>query len=124
MIYVASPYTSHATGALNRSLEEDARAYAAARYVALLLSNQLCAWSPIAHGHAIKLASPDIPGDYEFWKAMAREQLTRSDLVHILMLPGWAKSIGVTDEINFCSEINKPVVRVVPPLACFERAVA
>lgn len=124
MIYIVSPYTSYATGDVNRRLEQHARFEQAAKYVALLYRDGERCWSSIVHGHAIKAVVSNIPAEYPFWQALCRDQIARSDRVHILMLPGWNLSVGVADEMNFAQSIDIPVTHVVPPVACFERAVA
>ncbi len=71
MIYIVSPYTSYATGDVNRRLEQHARFEQAAKYVALLYRDGERCWSSIVHGHAIKAVVSNIPAEYPFWQRFA-----------------------------------------------------
>lgn len=69
-------------------------------------------FSPIAHSHP--LVAYGLPGDWKFWERYDRAHLERSDLLAVLMLPGWRESVGVAAEIEIARNMGKLVCFVEP----------
>jgi hypothetical protein len=65
-------------------------------------------FSPITQSHeqAIRVK---LPTHWKFWKTIDTEFLKRSDELHVLALPGWQESEGVTAEIGIMKELNKQI---------------
>jgi hypothetical protein len=108
MIYVAAPYS-------DPDLEvRKARYRAACAYVASLIGDGLHPISPVVHCHPIAQRH-DLPGNWEFWRRYDLSLLRRCDEMHVLMLPGWEESIGVTAEIEAAELMAIPVRFEIPP---------
>lgn len=109
MIFISAPYTS-STG--NKD-EEKERYNHVCRYAAKLTKAGNVVQSPILIGHQL-LHLENIPGDYTFWKNISITTLLHCDAVHILMLDGWDKSVGVRDEIEHAKLLNMPIEYIAP----------
>jgi hypothetical protein len=101
MIYLASPY-SHPDPAVREQ-----RFRAACRAVAELLLAGEHVFSPIVHSHP--LVDYALPLTWAFWAGIDRAFLERSDELVVLMLDGWAHSVGVREELRIARELGKPV---------------
>lgn len=101
MIYLASPY-SHADPAVREE-----RFRAACRATAALLRAGEHVFSPIVHSHP--LVAFDMPTAWSFWERIDRAHLERCNEVAVLMLDGWAHSVGVREELRIARELGKPV---------------
>ena len=51
----------------------------------------------------------ELETSYEYWKAHCERMIDASNALHVLMLPGWRSSVGVTDEIEIALRNNVPV---------------
>lgn len=97
LIYVGQPYSS------NNPVEQYERLYLGAEYINRHLQNDAneVYYSPICHCYTIK-HTHDLSGTWEFWRNHDMSMLSLCDEMHALVLPGWAKSIGLTAELDFC----------------------
>lgn len=96
-IYIASPY-SHNSQAIVTS-----RYFGVMAYVAELLDKKQWCYSPILHCHPMAQRY-SLPTDAAFWKDYNYTMLGAANGLHILALPGWRESLGVTDEIRWWKE--------------------
>jgi len=80
----------------------------AMRATTYLLKKGIWVFSPIVHCHPM-----DLPRDYEFWQAYNKAMLSEADGLYVLIIEGWEKSRGVTDEISFARN-RKPIHYVIP----------
>ena len=62
-------------------------------------------FSPISMSHPIALAG-ELPGDWSYWESFDRVMLAACTKIIVLMLPGWALSVGVTAEIKIALEMG------------------
>jgi len=80
---------------------------------AKLMSNGHIVFSPISHGHCIALAGENIkislPTDWQYWEQSCKSFIDWCDVVHILTLKGWVKSVGVQAEIKYAESIGKKI---------------
>ena len=101
MIYLASPYSHPDTDVRQERFD------AACRAAAALLRQGKTTFSPIAHSHV--LCRYGLPLDWEFWRQHDLQYLAACTEVVVLMLDGWAESVGVQAEIKIARELGKPV---------------
>lgn len=50
-----------------------------------------------------------LPGGYQFWKDRDRLFISKCDAVIVAMMPGWASSVGVSDEVGYAYELGLSV---------------
>ena len=80
-----------------------------------LMAKGFLVFSPISHTHPIAVQC-ELPKGWEFWAAYDRTFIEWCEEVHVLMLDGWQKSVGVKAEIRIAMELklNKPVFFIEP----------
>ncbi len=106
-VYLASAYS------LQPDLNE--AALAAGRAAADLMRLGYVVYSPIALGHAIvhadSLRRDDPIGarDWKLWKEQATPFLERCDMVVVLEMDGWQRSLGVAWEIDWARTHGLPI---------------
>ena len=104
MLYLASPY-SHEDPAVIAYRSR------AAREAALRLKQSgLVVFSPVVYGEQF----PELPGDWASWRFYCLGWLAPASALVVLQLDGWAKSTGVTAEIQFAREKKKPIFYLRP----------
>lgn len=102
LIYVAAPYSHLDPGVIEVRMEN------ITRYLAELSAYGIIAFSPLLMHYCLN-TGVDIPVDYGFWRNHCLTLLSKSDLLNVLMLPGWDTSEGVKDEIDFAKRNNIPI---------------
>lgn len=102
MIYLASPY-SHPSAYIMHKRFKDVCAVAAK-----LMAEGKIIFSPIAHTHPIALAGK-LPTDWSYWKEFDKEFLNVCDSMIVLMLDGWKESVGIRAEIEYFTELGRPI---------------
>ena len=107
MIYLASPYTSELPE------EREQRYHAVKAALADLILGGKVVFSPIVHGHHVAI-DHKLPKDYDFWQKQCLGMLAKSRKLVVLTLPGWHKSRGVQDEIEFAKKISIPISYLSP----------
>lgn len=106
MIYLACPYTHP-----NPKVEA-VRAHEASRAAAELTFRGLVVFSPITHGHAIRVAADParpIGGSWDTWSGVDLSILPICERLAILGLVGWLESRGIRREIAVAIETDVPV---------------
>lgn len=107
MIYLASPY-SHRSAAVR----ED-RFQRVARFAAELSTAGDLVYSPIVHGHAMRVHGDawnvQLPTDWEFWQRHCLHMLAHCTEVLVLALDGWKTSRGVRAELEEAERRRMPV---------------
>ena len=99
LIYVASPY-SHPDNDVREN-----NFVIVAYLVAELTKQGLVCISPIVVGHTL-LKFRDMPSDWEFWTNFCLSFLEKCSEMIVYKMPGWDKSRGVAEEIEFAKEHN------------------
>ena len=94
LVYVAAPYT-HSNPNIVQS-----RMGALERHLAELSAKGEVSFSPLLMHYCLG-KGVELPGDYGFWRNHCLTLLSKSDILDVLMLPGWNASEGVADEIGF-----------------------
>ena len=107
-IYLACPYSSKSYS------ERIYRANVANRIAGILISQGHIVFSPISHGHAIASTCDNIQTDHLAWRELNHKMIRWSEEVHIITLPGYDTSEGITDERDYASELTKPIILIHP----------
>lgn len=107
MNYLASPYSNPDPDIKEHRYREALRCLAHYTKIGFVI------FSPIVHSYPIEIHH-SLPGDWEFWKKFDHDFISNSDELWILLIDGWAASIGIRQEIVIALKLNKPVRFVVP----------
>lgn len=106
-IYLAAPYTDPDEGVM------ESRAEAIDKVYVHFLNKGNVVYSPISSNHHIAKRF-ELPRDWEFWKNFDSTFVEQASKVYVLMLPGWCKSKGVTEEVNIARKSSIPVFGIRP----------
>jgi hypothetical protein len=101
-IYLASPY-SHPDAEVRA-----ARYLEAQNALVWLLGQRHWAYSPIIHCHPLAIGH-GLPTDAAFWEDYNFAMLAAAKELMILVIPGWAESVGVNAECDFAHTHSIPV---------------
>lgn len=93
-IYIASPY-SHERESVMENRYKQVMWYT----LGLLKRRQWC-FSPILHCHEIAKQF-SLPRDVKYWMNYNFAMLSAARELHVLCLPGWQDSVGVSSEVAF-----------------------
>ncbi len=108
-IYLASPYTAKS------ELTRHERYLKVSEVIAKYLRAGIHVYSPIVHCHEIARRHT-LPTSFQFWADYNYAMLGEACLLHVLQLPGWEKSRGVTAEIAFAARQSIPTKLIPYPL--------
>lgn len=109
LIYLASPYSHE-----NKNIEAY-RFAKAEEFVAMQMEKGKIIFSPIVYSHRIAIHF-NLGTTSLYWKTFNDEIQSRCDSTWVLKLPGWDKSIGVSQEIKLAERLGHEV-QFVEPLA-------
>ncbi|KKL45096.1 hypothetical protein LCGC14_2359110 [marine sediment metagenome] len=102
MIYLASPYS-------NLHPEWRQALYERACEATIgLMKRKKVVFSPIVHCHPLAVLG-GFGTDFKQWGKFCLRILKASDVMYILMLTDWEKSVGIAKEYLFCLEHSIPV---------------
>ncbi len=99
MIYIASPYSHDDPIVVEKRYKETQE------YVGQLFKENLWAFSPIVHCHALAKMY-DLPTDAHYWLGYNLHMLARADALHVLQLYDWIGSVGVRNEVFFWNSLK------------------
>lgn len=102
VIYLASPY-SHPDDIVR---ENNYRLVS--KIAADMIAEGNVVISPIAYGHPL-LNFTEMPSDWKFWSDFCLSMLAKCDEIRVCKMPGWDKSRGVAEEIEYAKEHNIPI---------------
>lgn len=107
LIYLASPYKHEDEDILRR------RKDAAAAAVAFFINSDadIMPYSPIVHWHEVAV-NHELPHDFHFWQTLDFFMIKKSAAFWILTLEGWRESFGISQELEFSRDIQKPVLYI------------
>ena len=107
--YLATPYSKYPGGI--------AGAYElACKQSALLISNGVHVFSPIAHSHGIATHGDLDPLSHELWLAMDRTSMDLCVGCIFLLADSWELSYGMEQERLHFEKKFKPIVKMLPNL--------
>lgn len=115
LYYLASPY-SHPDPYIKHLRYEQIN-----KIAVLLIERGLLLIEPIASCHD-KSLKYKLPTGYEYWKTRDRALIKKSDGVIVAMMDGWKESIGVTDEVEYATSLDKPILFLNPTTLEVEHA--
>ena len=101
VIYLACPYSNNPQKRFEEVSEETVR----------LLKEGYIIFSPIVHCHPLAVEF-NLRGDFDFWETYDRSMIDHCDIVCVLKLEGWEKSVGTQAEIKIAEEMKKPVIYI------------
>jgi hypothetical protein len=102
IIYLACPY-SHDDPRMRHERFRQVNALASC-----LAQAGIVYLSPLHQGHPVAVTH-DVPIDWDFWEKQNRAFIARSDLMLVLAIDGWDRSVGVKAEISAAQEHGLPV---------------
>lgn len=105
LIYLASPYTHKSKYVRNqRRLANQAACafFTDEAYPNILVYSPLAHWGQIADQYGL-------PPDFDFWAQRDFFIIQKSSAVWVLPLDGWQNSKGISLELEYARDINRPV---------------
>lgn len=114
-IYLASPYIYKGKDRAYMSAQmidqiQNYRFGVASIAAAVLMNMGHVVFSPLSHSVPIAQLSNRVPNDsFEFWMEQDLPWVEASDELWVLQLPGVEDSKGVAREIEYATELGKPV---------------
>lgn len=117
IVYLASPYTSHASDPSVKTRIEEERYQSCLDQVRFSLDHaqHFTVYSPVLHYHPVAVKH-GLPGDYAFWKRHNDDLLAVASEVWVLCLKGWKESKGVAGEVAYAESLGKNIIYVYPEL--------
>lgn len=116
VIYLASVYSLDS----DEELREKRYQYVLAK-TAELSKAGLVVISPIVHSHPMAVHH-NMPKTWDFWEKIDRALIDVCSEVWVLKMDGWEKSTGVTAEVAYAQQTDKPVKYLEaydsPPRSC------
>ncbi len=103
VLYLGIPYSDPDPAVRQQRFEHSQRCSAQ------LIQHGYAVISPICMGHSI-VSGTDIPESFEAWKTVCFRMLEASDVLCVLKVEGWEKSIGLHAEIAHAQHLGKPVL--------------
>lgn len=101
-VFVSVPYNHHRQDMI------DFRLAMLDEYMVKLINEGITPYSTIQSMHELTIRH-NISKDYDFWRDHCAKMIHASEEFHVLMLPGWRVSKGVTDEIELAHHNSVPV---------------
>lgn len=103
LIYLASPY-AHPDPLVRKARYEKA----VDALGQILAKGSVSVFCPIAHNHEAAIRT-GLPETWEFWREVDFPLLRRSDVMVVLMIDGWEKSVGINAETREAKRCGIPV---------------
>lgn len=109
LIYLAGPYSDPKESVREERVNEFIRALA----FFTDQSHDLCLYSPIVQWHEVA-KQYKLPHDFQYWAQRDFFMIQKSFSLWVLTIPGWDKSYGVGQEMEFANSIERDIVYVIP----------
>jgi len=110
-IYLASPYSHDDPDVM------EGRYRAVLLYTAQIFNDTEYVdppiFSPIIHCHLLAKAL-DLPRDMNFWRNYDIDMLLRASKFHVLQLPKWETSVGISFEWGYAQALTLPIEFIHP----------
>jgi len=69
-------------------------------------------FSPIAYN--VPMEQFNLPTDWNFWQDYDKAFVKRCDILAVLQIDGWDKSIGVAAEVEYARSLGMNIVYITP----------
>ena len=102
LYYLASPYTDEVPEVLEFRYIKTLAATAS------MTREGFQVFSPIVYGHVLREVLK-LPPSFSIWRKFDFLMLARSDILLVLTLDGWKKSVGVKAEIKEAKRLGMPI---------------
>lgn len=106
--YLASPYSHEDRAVMGQ------RYRWACQATARLFTNNVFAYSPIAHTYAVDVIGELDASSFEKWEAFDLGMIDRLTGLLVLTIAGWDESRGVRAEMDHANATGKPIRFMVP----------
>lgn len=103
-IYLASPYTDPSP------TMQESRYILACNACALLARERIPVYAPIVHWREVSILWA-LPGDSDMWWDQNRVMIDHCAQMWVYTLPGWDRSKGVLQEVDYAKACNIQVFR-------------
>lgn len=103
LYYIATPYSKYFNGL-------DAAYVCACRLCAGLINRGLSIYSPIVATHGIAIHGGIDPLDHSIWLDFDLRMMRAADVLIVAQMQGWRESFGVSQEIKFFKNADKPIL--------------
>lgn len=118
LVYLATPYSKYPFG-IEAAFQD------AANLAGILLREGVKLYSPITHGHPISTYGGIEAMNHDFWIPFDESMMRASEALLIAMMLGWEESRGISHEVDFFLQADKPVfyldVKSMPMLVIEDR---
>jgi hypothetical protein len=101
--YLATPYSKDPRG-IESAFQDACRATGA------LVRMGVPVYSPIAHTHPVAIHSGMDPFNHTIWLPADAPMMNAASGLIVAMMPGWAESYGISEEIGVFRASGKPVL--------------
>lgn len=109
MIYLASVYSLNAkTDSAEHVALREERYQTVMKKVGELMAQNVHVFSPILHCHVLS-NTYQLPKDFDYWKQLDEDYISRSSALWVLKMDGWEESHGISEEIKFAKSIGLPI---------------
>jgi hypothetical protein len=99
LIFISSPYSHLDPNVIEKNFQD------VTELVAFLTSQGITAISPITYGHTL-LNYMNSDNDWDTWKDFCLTFLSKSTELWVYKMPGWNRSRGVAEEIEYAVKNN------------------
>ena len=100
--YLATPYSKYPEG-IEKAFQHACEA------AAHLVREGKLVYCPIAHTHPVAVYGGLDPFDHDIWLPQDRPFMDGAAGLIVVMMPGWAESYGIGEEIKIFRAAGKPV---------------
>ena len=104
-VYIGCPYSHHDERKRHKRFLKVTRISA---IISIKIKN-IVVYSPITHSHTMA-EMYDMPHDWEFWSIIDLRFLELCKVLAVYTLPGWTESVGLSAEIMYAQNRNKPII--------------
>lgn len=109
LLYLATPYSKY-PGGIGEAFEK------AAKVTAAFVRENVPVYSPIVHSHPLSSHGGIDAMAHDMWLPYNEHMMKRCDALVVIKMFTWEGSVGITYEIKWFNEANKPIMYFDPIL--------
>jgi len=115
LVYLSAPYSTGPDTPAQRQADIDKATAWLMRNTGVYIFSPITYEKPLKDIYRVSLKTQaDLDREWDFWRPLDAEMVSRSDAVWVLCLRNWENSRGVNFEINEARRLGKPVRYVHP----------